>query len=126
AELQRTIDDLRGILEDESRLRKLVSKELGDIAKAYGTPRRTVLLESAGQPVGATVPLEVADDPCWVLLSSTGLLARTTSEEKPGSGGGRAKHDVIVSGVPATARGQVGMVTSKGRLIRLDVLDMPA
>ena len=28
-----------------------------------------------------TTPMEVADDPCWVLLSSTGLMARTTSDD---------------------------------------------
>jgi DNA gyrase subunit A len=126
SELQKTIDELRAILEDEARLKKVVSDELGDVAKAYGTPRRTVLLESAGQTVSAAVPLEVADDPCWVLLSSTGLLARTTGDERLGRTGSRSKHDVVVSGVRATARGEVGLVTSSGRLIRLSVLDMPS
>ena len=95
-------------------LRKVVSDELADVAKTYGTPRRTVLLASAGQPVSAAVPLEVADDPCFVYLSSSGLLARTTDVEPPGEGGGRAKHDVVVSAVRATARGQVGALTSAG------------
>ncbi len=35
------------------------------------------------------------------------------------------KHDVIVSAVPATARGEVGAVTSAGRLLRLNVIDLP-
>jgi DNA gyrase subunit A len=75
--------------------------------------------------VSAAVPLEVSDDPCFVLMSSAGLLARTTDQEPLGDGGGRSKHDVVLSAVPATARGQVGVVTSGGRLIRLDVLDLP-
>ena len=54
--------------------------ELADVAKQFGTPRRTVLLESAGQPTRSSTPLEVTDDPCRVLLSSTGLLARTVDE----------------------------------------------
>ena len=62
----------------------MVSDELAEVAKTYGTPRRTVLLESAGQPVtAAAAPLEVADDPCFVYLSSTGLLARTTDATSP-------------------------------------------
>ncbi len=125
-ELQRTIDELRGILADENLLKGIVSDELADVAKAYGTPRKTILLESAGQVVSSAVPLEVADDPCWVLLSSTGLLARTTDAEPLGVEGERAKHDVVLSAVRATARGQIGVVTSQGRLIRLGVLDMPA
>jgi DNA gyrase subunit A len=95
------------------------------VAKKFGTERRTVLLESASTPVAA-VALEVADDPCRVLMSSTGLLARTATGEPPvDEGGRRAKHDVIVSAVPATQRGDVGAVTSAGRLLRISVIDLP-
>ncbi len=125
-DLEKTIAALDEILGDEGRLRKVVSDELAEVAKTYGTPRRTVLLASAGQTVSAAVPLEVADDPCFVYLSSSGLLARTSDTEEPGSGGGRAKHDVVVSAVRTTARGQVGAVTSLGRLVKLDVLDLPS
>ena len=126
SELERTIAELDEILADDAKLRKVVSDELAEVAKTYGTPRRTVLLESAGQSVSAAVPLEVADDPCFVYLSSSGLLARTTDVETPGEGGGRAKHDVAVSAVRTTARGQVGALTNLGRLVRLDVLDLPS
>jgi DNA gyrase subunit A len=124
AELERLIEELDAILNDEGRLRKVVSDELAEVAKAHGTPRRTILLESAGTPATA-LPLEVADDPCQVLLSSAGLLARTAGEEPLGSGGERANHDVVLSSVRATARGQVGALTSAGRLVRLDVVDLP-
>jgi DNA gyrase subunit A len=126
AELERTIEELDAILSDEGLLKKVVSDELNDVAKTYGTPRRTVLLASAGQTVSAAAtPLEVADDPCFVYLSSSGLLARTVDTEPPGEGDGRAKHDVVVSAVRATARGQVGALTTQGRLVKLDVLDLP-
>ncbi|MCQ4044813.1 DNA topoisomerase (ATP-hydrolyzing) subunit A [Streptantibioticus rubrisoli] len=120
------IAELTRILESDTELRKLVSTELAAVAKKYGTPRRTVLEESAGAPVSA-MPLEVSDDPCRVLLSATGLLARTAGGEPLAVGDGkRAKHDVIVSAVPATTRGDVGVVTSAGRLLRLSVVDLPA
>ncbi|MFF8901627.1 DNA topoisomerase (ATP-hydrolyzing) subunit A [Streptomyces lydicus] len=123
--LQDEIEKLTRILESDAELRKLVSGELAAVAKKYGTDRRTVLLESAGTTVGA-VPLEVADDPCRVLLSSTGLLARTVTGEVPfDPDAKRVKHDVIVSAVPATTRGEVGAVTSLGRLLRLSVVDLP-
>ncbi|MFF5425548.1 MULTISPECIES: DNA topoisomerase (ATP-hydrolyzing) subunit A [unclassified Streptomyces] len=119
------IDELTGILESDAELRKLVSSELASVAKKFATDRRTVLLESAGAPA-TTVSLEVADDPCRVLLSSTGLLARTVTEELPPTvEGRRAKHDVIVSAVAATQRGDIGVVTSAGRLLRLAVIDLP-
>ncbi|MBT2388941.1 DNA topoisomerase (ATP-hydrolyzing) subunit A [Streptomyces maoxianensis] len=119
------IDELTGILDSDAELRKLVSGELAAVAKKFGTERRTVLLESASTPVAAA-SLEVADDPCRVLMSSTGLLARTATGEPPvEEGARRAKHDVIVSAVPATQRGDVGVVTSAGRLLRISVIDLP-
>ncbi|MGW1868176.1 DNA gyrase/topoisomerase IV subunit A [Streptomyces mauvecolor] len=120
------IDELTGILDSDNELRKLVSAELAAVAKKFSTDRRTVLLESAGAPVAA-VALEVADDPCRVLLSSTGLLARTATGDRfvAGEEDKRVKHDVIVSAVPATQRGDVGVVTSSGRLLRLAVIDLP-
>lgn len=124
--LNTEIDELTAILESDPELRKLVSAELAAVAKKFGTDRRTVLLESAGSQVAA-VPLEVADDPCRVLLSSTGLLARTANGDPIvfAEDAKRAKHDVIVSSVPATARGDIGVVTSTGRLMRLAVIDLP-
>jgi DNA gyrase subunit A len=125
-ELLHTIADLDEILGDETKLRTVVSEELAEIAKTYGTPRRTVLLESSGQTTTASAtPLEVTDDPCYVFLSSSGLLARTTNLDPPGDAGGRNRHDVIVSAVTSTARGEIGVVTSAGRLVKLGVLDLP-
>jgi len=125
AELERQIEALRAILGDERLLLRTVSNELADVAKAHGTPRRTVLLESAGTPVAVSTPLEVTDDPCWVLLSSTGLLARTTSADVPPTGGSRHQHDAILAAVQTTIRGHVALVTSRGRMIRLSALELP-
>jgi DNA gyrase subunit A len=126
SELERTIEELTAVLDDDALLRKVVGDELSEVAKTYGTPRRTVLLESAGAPVTSAVPLEVADDPCFVLMSSSGLLARSSNDEPLGAAGARAKHDVVTAVAAATARGTIGVVTSRGRLIKLGVLDLPA
>jgi DNA gyrase subunit A len=127
AELGRTIEALDAVLADDHLLRKVVSEELNDVAKTYGTPRRTVLLESAGVTVTATAAsLEVADEPCFAYLSSSGLLARSSSDESPTDEGGRANHDVIVSAVHTTARAEIGALTSRGRVVRLNVLDLPS
>ena len=148
--LQREIAELTAILESETKLRKLVSSELGEAAGRFASPRRTVLLEGSGKARTAAVPLEVADDPCLVLLSSAGLIARTatrpagdpaadgTLEAALDSGslngrdaagaaaGPRAAHDVIIATAATTARGTTAVVTSQGRLIRIGVLEIPA
>ncbi|GIG27401.1 DNA gyrase/topoisomerase IV subunit A [Cellulomonas marina] len=136
------IAELEEVLGDDQLLRELVSDEMAEVAQTYGTPRRTVLLEHAGgSAVGATAaaaargrgrapaaPLEIADTPCWALLSATGLLARTPDAEAPPrpDPAHRARHDVLAGGVLATARGHVGAVTSAGRVVRVPVLDLPA
>ncbi|QVT80704.1 DNA gyrase subunit A [Nocardioides aquaticus] len=137
-QLRREIEELDAILADDALLRGVVSAELADVAATYGTPRRTVLLESAGAPAAAAAAgaLEVADEPCLALLSSAGLLARTAPLDPDAAGGGvsgaadgsdaRRAHDVVVSSVRATTRGEVGVLTSAGRLHRLGVLDLPA
>ena len=122
--LLKKIAELNEIVDSEAKLRQVVAAELTEVAKKFGTPRRTVLLASSGVATSAA-PLEVADDPCWALLSSTGLLARTSTDEELSTGGGRSNHDVIVSTIAATARGDFGVVTSAGRLVRLNALDLP-
>jgi DNA gyrase subunit A len=123
--LEREITELSRILDSDAELRKLVSAELAEVAKKYATPRRTVLVESEGAPV-EVVPLEVSDDPCRVLLSSTGLLARTADGQAAfDEHARRVKHDVIVAAVPSTTRGEIGAVTSAGRLLRISVVDLP-
>jgi DNA gyrase subunit A len=135
AELTQRMAGLQAILDDDVLLRKVVSDELGAIAKAHAGPRLTSLMDgdlkevlAASVPAG---PLEVADDPCQVLLSSTGLLARTAaeSEEATETGrrrSGRTKHDVVAAVVHSTARGQVLLITSLGRAFKTDVLTLPA
>ena len=152
--LAREIAELEAILNDEALLRGVVSRELAAVAEEFGTPRRTVLLEAPGAgsqgsgpqaPDGAgagapgttgqtamslmagasDVPLTVPDDPCRVLLSATGLVARTAGAEPVSRAGGRRRHDAITSQVATTARGRVGAVTDTGRLVRLDVVATP-
>ncbi|MEO3943458.1 DNA topoisomerase IV subunit A [Paenarthrobacter nicotinovorans] len=140
-ELRREIEALEAILASDELLRDLVSGELAVVAEKYGTPRRTVLLESEAVsptvaaalaastpgPKGkaAALPLEIPDDPCWALLSVSGQIARTSNQEPLAEAGPRAKHDVFRSVVKTTARGEIGAVTSQGRMLRLQVMDMP-
>ena len=125
--LKREIDELTSILDDDGILRTVVSDELAAVAQQHATPRRTLLLEGNASVASASVPLEVDDEPCVVLMSSTGLLARSSDLAfDPLADVSRAAHDVIVSNVPATTRGHVGLVTSAGRVVRLSVLDLPS
>ena len=133
ASLQQTIAYLTSLLEDPAALRAVIGEELAEVAAEHGTPRRTVLV---GGDLKALVTqraasLELADEPCDVVLSSAGLLARTPLHADPEDTSGRrrtgrSRHDVVVSVARTTTRGQVGLVTSAGRVLRVGVLDLPA
>ncbi len=124
--LQTMIAELTEILDNPEQLRTVVGNQLAEIAQQHGTPRRTILLAASGVAATATTaPLEVADDPCWVLLSSAGLLARTSHAQPLPPVGVRANHDLIMSKIISTARGDCGLVTSAGRLIKISALDLP-
>ncbi|HUN32051.1 MAG TPA: DNA topoisomerase (ATP-hydrolyzing) [Trebonia sp.] len=142
--LRSEIAELTEILESDDKLRQVASGEMADVAKKFGTPRRTVLLEG-GEQVSAAVPLEMADEPCAVALSATGLLARlpvpsgarpgqldagqagapATAKGRRGAATGRVANSLVASAVGLTTRGTVGVVTSAGRLIKVSVIDIP-
>lgn len=126
-ELRRSIEELSQLLDDPAVLRAAVAAEITLTAQTHATARRTLLMEGAA-PVQASMPLEISDDPCVVLLSSTGLVARTPgiTAAAEATHDQRTVHDVIISAIPATTRGDIGLVTSTGRVHRLHVIDLPA
>lgn len=131
--LRGEIAELSTILDDPKVLRKLVSDELAAVVRQFPSERRTTLVDgdlkevlAASVPAG---PLEVADDPCQVILSATGLVARTAAESEEAAEArrrsGRVKHDAVRAVVHSTARGRVLLVTSAGRAFKIDVLPLP-
>ncbi|XVU23463.1 DNA topoisomerase IV subunit A [Actinoplanes sp. CA-054009] len=131
--LRAEIAELSRILDNDDVLKQVVSDELAEVTSAFGAPRRTTLIGgdlkevlAASVPAG---PLEVADDPCQVILSATGLIARTAAESEEATEGrrrsGRVKHDAVRALVHSTARGRILLITSRGRAFKTDVLPLP-
>ena len=95
-----------------------VSADSGGMARRAGASVEPMTLMPSSSPVPLTVP----DDPCRVMLSATGLVARTPGAEPVARIGGRRPHDALTSQVATTARGRIGAVTDTGRLVLLDVV----
>jgi DNA gyrase subunit A len=133
--LRQEIAELQELLDQPAKLRGLVSDELDAVAERFGTPRRTLLtnakpsVATAGARKAAQASLEIADQPCVVLLSTTGRAVRVDlpeGVEPPSRPQRRSRHDAIRSAVRATTRGELGAVTSRGRLVRFSPVDLPA
>ena len=90
----------------------------------------------AGNEEDATAALQLDDTPCAVMMSASGLIARTAASAvdvwKSHASGGleddrrRAAEDQIVTVFPTTTRSRYGLVTSAGRLVLADVAELPA
>ncbi|WP_405372907.1 MULTISPECIES: DNA topoisomerase (ATP-hydrolyzing) subunit A [unclassified Microbacterium] len=126
---------LEELLASDVLLRRQVATELNAAADAFGTPRRTLLLN--GGPVtargraAAPADLQIADAPCRVFLSASGRMVRAELVADAPRGGivapaRRSKHDAIRSAVDATTRGDLGAVTTSGRLVRFSPVDLPS
>ena len=133
-DLKTAIAGFEKILGDEKELHKVIDKELAEVSDKFGEPRKTLFMEGDLKEVlAATAPttaLEVADDPCTVFLSNTGLIARTAASSEESTEArkkkGRGKHDGIVSVINTSARNQILLITNKGRAIRVNVIEIPA
>jgi DNA gyrase subunit A len=122
-ELKDAISLLNQLLESENAIKSVVSDELSDVAREFGTPRRTVLQEDDGSSAVA-LDLEISDDPTLVMMSASGLIGRF-EPKTTANRGNRAKNDTVVSQVPATARGEVGLITSAGKMHQISVMEIP-
>jgi len=132
--LQAEIAALVELLGSDVLLRAQVARELDAVAEALGTPRRTLLLD--GGPVAtrssraaSVEDLQIADAPCRVFLSATGRMVRAQLSDE-GNGivapSRRSKHDAIRAAVDTTTRGDLGAVTTAGRLVRFSPVDLPS
>jgi DNA gyrase subunit A len=133
--LQAEIAQLTELLGSEVLLHAQVARELDAAAEAYGTPRRTLLMNggpvTARSRAAAPADLQIADAPCRVYLSATGRMVRAELIADAPEGGvvsptRRSKHDAIRSAVDTTTRGDLGAVTSAGRLVRFSPVDLPS
>lgn len=131
-ELEQRIAELTEVIENPERLHEVVADQLTEVARSYGTPRRTVLLEGSGAALPAAAePLEIPDGPCWVMLGPSGLVARMNRAEdagRPGTlpaDGPRAPQDVIISAIPTSTHAEFGVITNHGRLVRARTIELP-
>ncbi|GGA57834.1 DNA topoisomerase (ATP-hydrolyzing) [Pseudoclavibacter endophyticus] len=136
-ELRRAIAELEALLADETMLRRKVSDELAAVAEQFATPRRTVLTEAAAPATGkqrksaapSAEELRQAEAPTRVIMSATGRILRVDVTE-PGApipaARRRSKHDAIAARIETTVHGSFGIVTNRGRLLRLPVVALPS
>ena len=127
-ELQARIAELDRILADPAARDAVISEELAEIAAEHATPRRTVLVaEEAAPSTPGQISLEVVDEPCVVVLDAVGLIARIPADDTANwHEATTAPNTAVTAAVSTTTRGEVGAVTSSGRVVRVPAVDLVA
>lgn len=102
-----------------------ISSAEADVAAAAAAAKKT------GEQSALTGALKIEDEPCVVMMSATGLIARTTPSamdvfNSRSASDERLHDDQITTIFRTSTRATYGLVTSAGRLVLAQVVDLPA
>ena len=102
-----------------------ISSVEADVAAAAAAAKKT------GEQSALTGALKIEDEPCVVMMSATGLIARTTPSamdvfNSRSASDERLHDDQITTIFRTSTRATYGLVTSAGRLVLAHVVDLPA
>ncbi len=128
--LAQEIAALKKILSSDKTLRDVVTAELQEVSDKYGDDRRTTITDGTVEvkPVtaaqAAAVDAQLADSPCFIVLTASGQVQRTSIAPAPLAK--RKKHDAIGTVISSTTRSDIGFLTSDGVMHRVHASDIPA
>lgn len=130
-ELRKEIERLRTILQDEKLIMNLIKEELLKLKEIYGDDRRTEILEHEEKEIRLedTIP----EEDYVIIYTSSGYVKRTplTAYRYQGRGGkGKIgmkvkEEDEVAEIFIASSHSYLLLLTDKGRLYWLKVLDIP-
>ena len=128
--LAQEIAALKKILSSDKTLRDVVTAELQEVSDKYGDDRRTTITDGSVEvrPVtaaqAAAVDAQLADSPCFIVLTASGQVQRTSIAPTPLAK--RKKHDAIGTVISSTTRSDIGFLSSDGVMHRVHASDIPA
>ena len=86
SQLEQEIADLRDILNSARKLQKVIIKELEEVSKKFGKPRKTEIIYNIDEIVPEEEEPSVPDYPVTVFLSKEGYLKKITAQSLRMSG----------------------------------------
>jgi DNA gyrase subunit A len=130
ADLRKTIERLREILQNDSILMGIVVDELKEVRDKYGDERRTTIIEESGE---FRVEDLIADEDVVITATSTGYIKRTAldayrRQRRGGKGliGMQTRdEDVVQHLFIANTHAYILIFTDRGRCYWLRVYDIP-
>lgn len=110
---------------EAARAAATVSNAAADVAAA------TAAAKKAGEEAPVAAALQIGDEPCAVMMSATGLIARTSPSAldvyaSRTVSDPRTVDDQITAIFPTSTRATFALVTSAGRLVLAHAVDLPS
>jgi DNA gyrase subunit A len=129
-ELMKLIEELRGILESDTKLRELIKKELLEMKAKYTSPRRTEIIAAAGEFRMEDV---IPNEGCVITVSHLGFIKRTpVAEYRSQKRGGKGvigaetyEEDFVENLFTASTHDYILFFTSIGQCHAKKVYDIP-
>ena len=131
AEVQALIEELKGILGSEKKVRGMIKTELADIKERYGDERRTKIVKHGVKEFN---PEDlIADEESVLVLTKGGYIKRTNPDEyrKQKRGGvgvvdlDTKEEDFISHLIFATTHNDILFFTDKGKAYQIKMYDIP-
>ena len=129
-ELLRIVEELRSILNSESKLLELIKKELGEMRAKYTSPRRTEIVAAAGEFRMEDV---IPNEGCVITASHLGFVKRTrVSDYRSQKRGGKGiigtetyDEDFVEHLFTASTHDYILFLTNLGQCHARKVYDVP-
>ena len=113
-ELKKLIAELTKILKSSTIMNQLIIEELEKVSTAFGTKRKSQLLDIMPTAQAELDDLKTTDDPCKVYLDYRKYISKTLLTESRSN----SKFDVFTDVVSTSNRSEMVAVTSMGRILK--------
>ncbi len=123
-DLQKAIADLEDVLKRPARIRKIIMTELAEVAKKYGTPRKSEILYDLPEIEAEDLTPAMADYPVTVFFTREGYFKKITPQSLRMSGEQKLKEgDEIVWQAETRNNGELLFFTNQCRVYKCKVGD---
>ncbi len=121
--LRREIADMRAIIEDELKLKAELIKQLNEIKKKYGQPRRTEII-SADEVKTVTADDFIENYPCKAVMTKEGYFKKITMASWRGNDEQKLKDgDYVLCCDDAENRDEVLFFSDKGQVYKTRICE---
>ncbi len=119
-QLEKDIAEMEGILADKKKINRIIIKELEDVSKKYGMPRKTVLLSmSEVKQAEDDIEDEVPDYPCTLFFTNEGYFKKITPASLRMSSEHKLKEgDAIMKAVETTNKMELLFFSDKAAVYK--------